>query len=347
MNCLFLQIMNRAFYFLFALSLAVNGSLFAQPTCTSITSGNWTDASTWSCGVVPMNPPYNNIVIAATDTVLIQNGESIVFTDSTNIEVFGFLFIGTPPPPAGFAELRLENDSSLLQIYTGGQINGANNGQIVVGAPPGFTLVAGPEVGAGLDGPRSITKDSSDAPLPVELVYFRGGRNPQGVLLRWQTATELNNDYFEIELSSDGENFTTIAQMAGNGTTSQVNNYEWLHGSPLVGLNYYRLKQVDYNGDFEYFQTVVVQNDTAVPLFCSVYPNPADAVIKLNLASSDNENALDLYLYDTNGRIVYKLPIDAQEREIELKTSELNNGLYYFNVQQAREFFHGKMLIQH
>lgn len=86
-------------------------------------------------------------------------------------------------------------------------------------------------------------------PLPVELLSFNCTSNQRGIELNWITATEHDNDYFAIERSADGKNFEEIARISGAGNSTSETEYRYMDKNPLNGINYYRLKQVDFNGN--------------------------------------------------------------------------------------------------
>ena len=109
--------------------------------------------------------------------------------------------------------------------------------------------------------------------LPVELLNFDATWIESGALLKWSTASEVNNDYFSIEKSTDGINFNEIARITGNGTSSRINSYEYLDQSLRREEAYYRLKQVDFNDDFEYSRIVHVRSDLKRNVL--VFPNPS------------------------------------------------------------------------
>ncbi|MEP2026358.1 MAG: hypothetical protein ABJH98_08025 [Reichenbachiella sp.] len=94
--------------------------------------------------------------------------------------------------------------------------------------------------------------------LPVEFVSFSGKFDGNNIVLDWTTATELNNDRFEIEHSENGFDFYTIGQVSGAGTINKKQQYSFTHSNPISNTNYYRLKQVDYDGEFEYSQIIIV-----------------------------------------------------------------------------------------
>jgi len=94
--------------------------------------------------------------------------------------------------------------------------------------------------------------------LPIQLIFFAGNITTEGVLLSWSTSNEINNDYFAIERSTDGVSFDNIGETDGQGTSSHLSEYEFVDKAPKDGSNYYRLKQVDYDGQFTYSKIIGV-----------------------------------------------------------------------------------------
>lgn len=92
--------------------------------------------------------------------------------------------------------------------------------------------------------------------LPVELLQFTAKPTPQGTLLAWDVAWEVNNDYYSIQHSADGEHFNTIGKVKGFGTTDEKKHYSYLHPEPAHGKNYYRLGQTDINGTTRFYDVV-------------------------------------------------------------------------------------------
>ncbi len=112
-------------------------------------------------------------------------------------------------------------------------------------------------------------------PLPVTYLYFDVFQDKENVEVIWATATELNCDYFNIERSSDLEDWMTLASVEGAGNSNTVTDYTFADNKPLSGLNYYRLNQVDYNGEFSHSLVIAIDFDT--PLSESeliIFPNP-------------------------------------------------------------------------
>lgn len=104
----------------------------------------------------------------------------------------------------------------------------------------------------------------SGSALPIELIYFNATPNQKIVDLTWATASELNNDFFTVERSQDGNTWEVVATVNGQGTTTQLTDYSDVDSRPFSGLSYYRLKQTDYDGKFSYSQikSVFVNSDS-------------------------------------------------------------------------------------
>jgi hypothetical protein len=96
--------------------------------------------------------------------------------------------------------------------------------------------------------------------LPIELLYFNATEDDGYNLLEWASATEINNDYYTIERSFDGKNWEVLANVDGAGNSVQALNYRYMHYNPEDSLNYYRLKQTDFDGAYEYFDIKTVDN---------------------------------------------------------------------------------------
>ncbi len=117
--------------------------------------------------------------------------------------------------------------------------------------------------------------------LPVKMVKFLASADAKSAKLYWETASELNNDKFEVERRTNGKDFVKIGEVKGNGTSQKLNTYSFKDFAPPNGVNYYRLKQVDFNGDVEYSDSRFVSFDFAETTF-SVYPNPVTDVINFS-----------------------------------------------------------------
>lgn len=148
------------------------------------------------------------------------------------------------------------------------------------------------------------------APLPVEWLSFTATPENKVVYLRWSTATEHNNDYFVIERSNDGRTFEAIGQMPGSGTSSIIQSYQFIDIHPLDGTSYYRIRQVDFDGQFDFSKIVPVRTGDAVSGI-SIYPNPVQDQAWL-VMNSDEYKAQLIELYDVAGKLVYSEIVELQ-----------------------------------
>jgi hypothetical protein len=162
--------------------------------------------------------------------------------------------------------------------------------------------------------------------LPVELVDFTAvAIDNKLTRLNWNTASELNNKGFDIERSTDARNWLTIAFVPGNSTSVNAHNYHYDDFAPKTGLNYYRLKQWDFDGKFEYsdIRAVNISKDNQF----IVYPSPTKGA-KFYLGFSYPTKG-NLFLYDLQGRLVYQEMLNNEQEAFEINLPEtLASGHY-------------------
>jgi hypothetical protein len=190
-------------------------------------------------------------------------------------------------------------------------------------------------------GPPGTCRDG-DATLPVELLSFEATTADREVLLGWQTASELNNDFFTVERSTDGINFEAIGKVSGNGSTREAKSYTFRDRAPLPGMGYYRLSQTDYDGTHEILGVRAV-NFIPGDAGLSVYPNPLhDGVLTLRVGGLEAGRDALIRIFDPAGRIVYQEQAPAEQgflqRELDL-SGLLDRGVYMLNVIQGNSRF--------
>lgn len=166
-------------------------------------------------------------------------------------------------------------------------------------------------------------------PLPVDLVQFSAEWKEQSVLLKWQTSTELNNDFFEVQWSENGVDFKVIDVVDGNGTDPDGATYETLHQNPET-VNFYRLRQVDFNGQFEYSNILQLTQKGAKQLSWQVYPNPFSDAIHLNTQNEESED-IEILVYSLQGKLVHQSTLNTVSgnsvERLSLE-SNLSKGVY-------------------
>ncbi len=166
--------------------------------------------------------------------------------------------------------------------------------------------------------------------LPIELTYFTAHESENAVVFDWQTASEINNDFFTVEYSLDGIQFNECAVENGNGTTSETHNYSVsVSSDSFYGVTYFRLKQTDFNGEYSYSNVILLDIDSNPSI--TLYPNPAVDRITIN---GEFEQAFFSNVY---GRTVAV----QQDSDKTFNVSTLPSGLYYVTVVTKR----GKQVI--
>ncbi len=176
--------------------------------------------------------------------------------------------------------------------------------------------------------------DSDIEPLPVELVWFRASVTAEGaVMLFWSTASELNSDRFEIERSIDGMSFSKIGELSSQGNSIVLSEYSYVDSSPAIGLNYYRLKQIDLDGSFVYSVVVSVELSSVEETFgVLLYPNPAIATVNMLLRGLGADNSASYRLYDSYGLVVLEGNVVGDTVHALSLPSNLSSGLYILRV---------------
>ena len=170
-------------------------------------------------------------------------------------------------------------------------------------------------------------------PLPIELLSFSADCLSDKALLEWATASETNNDYFTVERSTDGEVFAAIATVASQGNAYKIQRYEFTDPAPFAGMNYYRLRQTDLDGQTSLAGLTSVRcagNTINVEL----YPVPAQdyLIVFFDPAAGSAE----LNVIDVLGRVVISKQVLADDPwEVRLDLSNLEGGLYHVVVQQG------------
>jgi len=188
-----------------------------------------------------------------------------------------------------------------------------------------------------------------DTPVPVELTSFTAISNNGIVELNWETATEINNQGFEIERRTESSEFRTIGFVEGNGTTTEPRSYNYLDKTVEQGINYYRLKQVDFDGTYSYSDEVEV-DVTAAPLTFDLaqnYPNPFNPSTNIKFSVPESGN-VKLSVYNLVGEEVAVLVNGFSQAgffEVTFDASNLSSGVYLYKLQSANSVQTMKMML--
>lgn len=180
--------------------------------------------------------------------------------------------------------------------------------------------------------------------LPVTLTDFSGKAVESGVKLNWETASEKNNSHFEILRANNALDFQTIATISGKGDANTLSSYQYIDYSPLVGTNYYKLKQVDFDGQSEEFEKVVAVNFGLTKSNLQAYYTNGD--LKVVYQKQGNSVKANIKLADISGRIILNDLVKLNEGTNNLSFNKnLSPGVYLLNVEENGKLNSIKIII--
>ena len=203
------------------------------------------------------------------------------------------------------------------------------------------TLTSGLLVATGLTsyGDFGVASSSSVNTLPVKWLTFNATKiDKNNIKLAWSTASETNNNGFEIERSYDAKNFINIGYVKGAGTSNKLNNYSFIDANANDFDVYYRLKQIDFDGNFSYSNIVKISNtDNGTFDVVNVQPNPFDNELNIRINAISDKN-IQVLIYDSKGALVSERNVNAI---LGLNTINIDNanvlpkGFYVLKVTQG------------
>lgn len=183
--------------------------------------------------------------------------------------------------------------------------------------------------------------------LPVTWGSFGVQSSGYGNLLSWTTLSESNNDRFEVQRSSNGRQFAALSQLPGAGNSSVNRGYEYFDPSPVFGRNFYRIKQVDLDGDFSYSKVVSVRFEAESGLQTAVVsPNPTTGDLSIHFISEEGR-PVNLSLYDMCGKQYYhgEQPTQKGANGFNLDLGAFPVGIYFLRIDDGREVVDKKVLL--
>jgi hypothetical protein len=215
--------------------------------------------------------------------------------------------------------------------YQGSQSNPQANSALVTGA----TLF-----------PNWWTLSGNNSPLPVELLSFSGNCEGKNTKLKWVTASEINNDHFNIERSVDGVNYEVIGKVQGQGNSTITNTYTYSDEYSLSDMTYYRLQQIDFDGSSETFGPVVVRNCQSQSVLDFVVTGQESGNTNL-LIESPYSGKFNLTVLNTQGQVIINTEVTISEGSnlVPLQTDMLSTGIYHVRLQGESEMVIKKVYI--
>jgi len=215
----------------------------------------------------------------------------------------------------GLHQIRYNCTSRWEIAESGTTVRYVSNNGTSSDIPPSFGWVTEP---GGAPAGITLTGDV----FPVTLAYFSARNVAEGILLSWETLNELNNSHFLIERSLDAK----LWQVQGNGTTDEISAYQFVDSAPLAGVSYYRLKQVDLNGTFDYSNIIEV---SAGPLPFRVFPNPVQDAVSIQF---NGEGVSKVAILNMQGQVVKEWTTDASSMQLPL--GALPTGMYQLRIMR-------------
>ncbi len=309
----------------------VNGSPFNTPVITHNTIyGNWWGITIQNGTTVQAGPNPNLGNVENTDTT--DNGQNIIYGNIQGTDVFDLYNNCTNDVFAQNNDWRVY-DSTSIEQHVFHKVDNAVHGLI------------------------KFVPFSTQ--IPVELTSFAANVIDGSVLLSWATATELNNSGFQIEKRKTKNEridaWEKIGFVNGNGTSTEINNYSFTDLNPLKGKSFYRLKQIDFDGSFEYSN--IIEVDFSLPiefLLEQNFPNPFNPTTKIKYSipyviSTEGRNLnVVLKVYDILGKQIASLVNEekpAGNYEISFDATKLSSGVYLYQLKAGRFLETKKMIL--
>ena len=184
------------------------------------------------------------------------------------------------------------------------------------------------------------SKSNAINPLPIKLLYFTAlyNKHTKNVDLDWATSSEVNNDFFSVEKSSNGIDFGLVVTVPGAGNSSVKLYYEAIDTDPLLGVSYYRLKQTDYDLEYEYSDIVAV--NVLQGLKFSIRPNPATDYLEITFGEIANNTVFvmtpdyqaEMKVYDARGKVVYEKKFVGTFYKFNIDISRFETGMYIVSL---------------
>lgn len=291
----------------------------------------------WSqCNNVSTSSAFVTCVTNGTTPISLENN-SIISADLSSLSLVGIsIDLG-----GGNTSLNITGNPPVNASTT---FSGSGNSQLVITSNSGSITVESSgantysELNTAMDNAANntlhkagIAITSPNSPLPVTLSKFEAQNNNDEVKLNWQTSAELNNSHFILETSTEGEVFNRIGEIDGAGTTTEPQDYTFTHHTPSAGINYYRLKQMDFDGTFTYSKVIAINAPGSNDIFA--FPNPAKD--KITLQYDYSKGAGNIQLYDALGRRL-NASIGGYAGNYEVKLPEgLAKGTYWLKVERG------------
>lgn len=309
-------------------------------SATSPASGLYAepDLASWTSGAHPGGVCQDGDMNPATNTIWSSN-ENMVWYTYTHAGGDFNLAIDNMNCSGGAATAQIgifsnsgtpEDPTCDLAGETGfGCSVGVGAVQLSIGALPAGNYMIVVDGNAGAECDWEFTDFIGNPPLPVELFRFEATLiDANNVKLTWVTGSEINNDYFTVERSADGEDWHEVSYIQGAGNSIEVLSYESWDSNPIYGISYYRIKQTDFDGASVYSGVRTVNNKVLFDV--TLYPNPAKSQLTVEYEGNDKTS---LSIVNSIGKMI-QTPMDNFAGKTIIDVSTLSNGVYFLIINR-------------
>ena len=238
----------------------------------------------------------------------------------------------------GGLDIELDGEGSL----SAGAITGADNVSCTSGVNGGTGTCPSITAGSCSDGGSGLC---SDPALPIELGSFTAKVSGNNVKLDWVTLSEINNDYFSIEKSSDGINYNLITTVNGAGNSVESIEYSYTDTNPSFGKSYYRLKQTDFDGASETFAPIAVEF-TSLENGKLTFSNPVNAGETVSIfTNAESTEKLTLSVFSMMGHEILNEEFIGSSYEFKIDAS-VEPGIYFVKVSSVNSERTGRLVVK-
>ena len=239
-------------------------------------------------------------------------------------------------------------ENTLGALYQTGLIGAqhwsGNNWGTPIGSGVAVTSGIGVVTAIGLSNFSPYVLSSVVAPLPIELVSFDAICENEHMKLAWCTATETNNDFFTLEYSTDGTNYLPMANISGSGTINTKKNYSYTVENNLTDVNYFRLKQTDFDGITKTYQVIYSENCKDLENDFTI-TNNCGSNLDFIVNTKTNEN-YDLTISNSLGQVLreYAIIVKIGYNKFPIETTNLSDGVYYVSLSNSKKIITKKVV---
>ncbi|MFL5787720.1 MAG: G8 domain-containing protein [Flavisolibacter sp.] len=296
---------------------------FASTITATVNNGIWTNSSTWNLNRVPANG--DTITIPASKTIIIN---SIVALNNVVIRVNGTLLFQN-----SLSSLLLNTSSSII-VNSGGKVQGMLPGQqfITIGFNAVFngSTVAGPQMANSTTG-NGFTPF---VPLPVKFVSFTLSHKDHNIIIQWSTSEESNSYKYIIERSDDGNNWKETGSVDAKGFSNDLTNYNYIDNSSLISTTYYRVKEVDKDGQFSYTQIQCIKPGSSKQVEISV-SSIGHGKVLVQFSGELSGNVIIQYV-SMSGQLIYRQVLSNPTGQQILNINASLHGTYIIAISNQQ-----------